>query len=125
VVCQNYSPPEGYVPSMYSVFDLTHESVNGITRNMREIVPFMACGDLAGYDSDRTYPLEVPKRPSLFKSDVLVERGVVHAYGTTADAYITALSNRIIEKVHSLRCLNLSLRRGSTLSESFCVEPNR
>ena len=25
----------------------------------RVIVPFVACGDLSGYDSDRTYPLQL------------------------------------------------------------------
>lgn len=25
----------------------------------RTLVPFVVCGDLAGFDSDRTYPLEV------------------------------------------------------------------
>lgn len=25
----------------------------------RKIVPFVACGDLSGYDSDRTYELQV------------------------------------------------------------------
>jgi tRNA (cytidine32/guanosine34-2'-O)-methyltransferase len=30
-----------------------------MTGTQREIVPFLACGDLAGWDADRTYPLEV------------------------------------------------------------------
>jgi len=25
----------------------------------RTVVPFIACGDLSGFDSDKTYPLEV------------------------------------------------------------------
>ena len=32
---------------------------NDLTGINREIVPFLACGDLSYYDSDQTYPLEV------------------------------------------------------------------
>jgi hypothetical protein len=30
-----------------------------LTGSDRKIVPFLACGDLRGWDADRTYPLEV------------------------------------------------------------------
>ena len=32
---------------------------NNLEGPNRVIVPFLACGDLSGFDSDRTYPLEV------------------------------------------------------------------
>lgn len=35
--------------TLFSIYSL--EGVNRI------VVPFMACGDLSGYDSDQTYPL--------------------------------------------------------------------
>uniref|UniRef100_W5NFA7 Putative tRNA (cytidine(32)/guanosine(34)-2'-O)-methyltransferase n=1 Tax=Lepisosteus oculatus TaxID=7918 RepID=W5NFA7_LEPOC len=61
VVCQNYSPPEGYVPNMSNplldhCYDVDFNQVEGPNR---VIVPFLACGDLSAYDSDRTYPLQL------------------------------------------------------------------
>uniref|UniRef100_A0A1E1XFK2 Putative tRNA (cytidine(32)/guanosine(34)-2'-O)-methyltransferase n=1 Tax=Amblyomma aureolatum TaxID=187763 RepID=A0A1E1XFK2_9ACAR len=62
VVCRHYSPPEGYKPFMFSgsMEDLkvTIEEPN------RTIVPFVICGDLDGFDSDRTYPLQLDKDKS-------------------------------------------------------------
>ncbi|XP_037527388.1 putative tRNA (cytidine(32)/guanosine(34)-2'-O)-methyltransferase [Rhipicephalus sanguineus] len=59
VVCRRYSPPEGYKPFMFSgsMEDLkvTIEEPN------RTMVPFVICGDLDGFDSDRTYPLKLDK----------------------------------------------------------------
>uniref|UniRef100_A0A0B7AHG6 Putative tRNA (cytidine(32)/guanosine(34)-2'-O)-methyltransferase n=2 Tax=Arion vulgaris TaxID=1028688 RepID=A0A0B7AHG6_9EUPU len=57
VVCQNYSPPEGYVPNMSNpLLDLHYENLEGPNR---VIVPFLAYGDLSGFDSDMTYSLEL------------------------------------------------------------------
>ena len=33
--------------------------LNSLTGENRVIVPFLACGDLRGFDSDMTYPVEV------------------------------------------------------------------
>ena len=33
--------------------------LNSLTGENRVIVPFLACGDLSGFDSDMTYPVEV------------------------------------------------------------------
>ncbi len=75
VVCQDYRPPQGYVPTMtipllgphYAVgsvdeaSDAQNESNLPIECNVigtnRVIVPFMSCGDLSGFDSDRSYAL--------------------------------------------------------------------
>lgn len=35
------------------------QDFNSLTGVNRCIVPFVACGDLSGYDSDMTYPMEV------------------------------------------------------------------
>ncbi|KAJ6261204.1 hypothetical protein Dda_3872 [Drechslerella dactyloides] len=68
VVCQNYSPPAGFEPS------LEHPIWTGPTRqedvegqisevsledapNGRWVAPFIACGDLSEWDSDATYQL--------------------------------------------------------------------
>ncbi|KAJ3187853.1 putative tRNA (cytidine(32)/guanosine(34)-2'-O)-methyltransferase [Gaertneriomyces sp. JEL0708] len=58
IVCQNYSPPEGYVPTMMNpLLDAEYGAENELVGINRVIVPFIACGDLSGFDSDKTYPL--------------------------------------------------------------------
>ncbi|KNC99208.1 23S rRNA (uridine(2552)-2'-O-)-methyltransferase [Spizellomyces punctatus DAOM BR117] len=58
IVCQDYTPPEGYIPTMLNpLLDLTYDEKNELTGVNRVIVPFVACGDLSGFDSDQTYPL--------------------------------------------------------------------
>uniref|UniRef100_A0A8C6SR76 Putative tRNA (cytidine(32)/guanosine(34)-2'-O)-methyltransferase n=1 Tax=Neogobius melanostomus TaxID=47308 RepID=A0A8C6SR76_9GOBI len=61
VVCQNYLPPEGYVPNMSNpLLDHSYDvDFNQLEGPNRVIVPFLACGDLSAYDSDRTYPLQL------------------------------------------------------------------
>uniref|UniRef100_V9KZY6 Putative tRNA (cytidine(32)/guanosine(34)-2'-O)-methyltransferase n=1 Tax=Callorhinchus milii TaxID=7868 RepID=V9KZY6_CALMI len=61
VVCCSYSPPDGYVPNMSNplldhCYDVNFNQLEGPNR---VIVPFLACGDLSAYDSDRTYPLQL------------------------------------------------------------------
>ncbi|CAG8788829.1 14094_t:CDS:2 [Racocetra persica] len=57
VVCQNYTPPKDYKPTMIDpLLDLSYG--NELLGPNRVIVPFIACGDLSGFDSDMTYPLE-------------------------------------------------------------------
>ncbi|XP_041089623.1 putative tRNA (cytidine(32)/guanosine(34)-2'-O)-methyltransferase [Polyodon spathula] len=61
VVCQGYTPPEGYIPNMSNplldhCYDVDFNQLEGPNR---VIVPFLACGDLSAYDSDRTYPLQL------------------------------------------------------------------
>lgn len=61
VVCQNYRPPDGYVPQMINpmltdvktIVSETESEVNKL------IIPFVVCGDLRGYDSDMSYSLLV------------------------------------------------------------------
>ncbi|KAI8867538.1 FtsJ-domain-containing protein [Ramicandelaber brevisporus] len=72
VVCQDYCPPEGYVPNMANPLmdvpfatmkkygDVTEVELEEINR---VIAPFMACGDLSGFDSDMTYPLSTETSP--------------------------------------------------------------
>ncbi|ESO85773.1 hypothetical protein LOTGIDRAFT_221202 [Lottia gigantea] len=61
VVCENYSPPTDYVPNMSNPLLDHHYNVdfNNLEGSNRICVPFMACGDLSGFDSDKTYPLEL------------------------------------------------------------------
>merc|ERR1711944_388860 len=58
VVCQGYDPPPGYQPTMINpLLDHTYTDFNSLTGVNRIIVPFLACGDLSAYDSDKTYSL--------------------------------------------------------------------
>ncbi|KAL4572355.1 hypothetical protein LXL04_019128 [Taraxacum kok-saghyz] len=66
-VCENYSPPEGFnekdlhrllekvgTPSGADDIDCRSGWLEGPNK---VYIPFLACGDLSGYDSDRSYPL--------------------------------------------------------------------
>merc|ERR1711915_493018 len=56
VVCQGYTPPPGYVPTMLNpLLDHKYTDFNELEGINRVIVPFLACGDLSAFDSDRTY----------------------------------------------------------------------
>ena len=60
MVCQDYTPPDGYVPNMSNpLLDHQYTPQNDLVGPNREIVPFLACGDLSHYDSDQSYPLEI------------------------------------------------------------------
>ncbi|XP_031639751.1 putative tRNA (cytidine(32)/guanosine(34)-2'-O)-methyltransferase isoform X2 [Contarinia nasturtii] len=48
VVCENYSPPDNYVPQMID------PNTTALDKN---IVPFVVCGDLGNLDSDMSYSL--------------------------------------------------------------------
>ncbi|XP_007491203.2 putative tRNA (cytidine(32)/guanosine(34)-2'-O)-methyltransferase [Monodelphis domestica] len=60
-VCRGFALPKGYVPSMLNpLLDHSyHGDFNQLEGPARVIVPFLACGDLSAYDSDRTYPLQL------------------------------------------------------------------
>lgn len=63
VVCRNYSPPGDFIPSM-EVFLLDHKyGADNPTSGgpLSVIVPFVACGSLSGFDSDKSYPLQLPE----------------------------------------------------------------
>ncbi|KAM3723362.1 Glutamyl-tRNA(Gln) amidotransferase subunit B [Dirofilaria immitis] len=65
VVCKGFSLPKGYIPTMKNPMlcpDYDAE-VNSLLGSNRLLVPFLACGDLSGWDSDRTYGLELPSFP--------------------------------------------------------------
>uniref|UniRef100_A0A8C4Q2M9 FtsJ RNA 2'-O-methyltransferase 1 n=1 Tax=Eptatretus burgeri TaxID=7764 RepID=A0A8C4Q2M9_EPTBU len=60
-VCQGYRPPEGYLPNMSNpLLDHKYDAeFNQLAGPNRIIVPFLACGDLSGFDADRSYPLQL------------------------------------------------------------------
>lgn len=58
-VCQGYDPPEGFIPDLTRPL-LNHSyDFNQLDGPSRVIVPFVTCGDLSAYDSDRTYSLDL------------------------------------------------------------------
>lgn len=50
---------EYYTVITFSIFPKIDVDFNQLEGPNRVIVPFLACGDLSAYDSDRTYPLQV------------------------------------------------------------------
>ena len=67
VVCQGFRLPEGFTPSMKRpLMDEQYRAgVNSLVGVERVIVPFLACGDLSGFDSDQSYPLNLPAGGSM------------------------------------------------------------
>ncbi|KAJ2559737.1 putative tRNA (cytidine(32)/guanosine(34)-2'-O)-methyltransferase [Coemansia sp. RSA 1933] len=60
IVCLDYSPPADYVPNMANpLMDIPYDADNPIVGSNRAIVPFVACGDLRGFDADMTYALDI------------------------------------------------------------------
>ena len=60
-MCQKYQPPKDYQPNMSNpLLDMDYDLyLNQLEGPNRVIAPFLACGDLSGYDSDKTYKLQV------------------------------------------------------------------
>ncbi|KAL7016027.1 hypothetical protein ACKWTF_016778 [Chironomus riparius] len=60
VVCQNYQPPDNYVPQKINPMIDDLEVIREITDSEvnRNIIPFVVCGDLRSYDSDMSYPID-------------------------------------------------------------------
>ncbi|KAJ1976988.1 putative tRNA (cytidine(32)/guanosine(34)-2'-O)-methyltransferase [Dimargaris xerosporica] len=66
VVCQNYTPPPGYVPTMSQpLLDHSYAGPN------RVVVPFVACGDLSGFDADKTYSEQLDDTSTYVQRDPL------------------------------------------------------
>lgn len=60
VVCRGFQVPLGVVPSMDSfLLDHKYGEDNELLGHSSLIVPFVACGDLSGFDADKSYPLEL------------------------------------------------------------------
>lgn len=63
IVCQNYSPPEDYVPSIMNPFvEITGNEWNQYVANLpecnRKVIPFVLCGDMNDPCSDTSYYLD-------------------------------------------------------------------
>ncbi|CAZ83630.1 unnamed protein product [Tuber melanosporum] len=101
VVCEGYSPPAGFKPSLEAPLGLGTdvkeielgemeggEDGDRDTQEARYIAPFIACGDLSEFDSDATYALpEVDEFGQKWKSRDPIQP-------PTAPPYKTALEMR-------------------------------
>ncbi len=68
IVCQNYTPPDGYQPTMANPLLKNQDgNFDDLTGTNRILVPFMACGDLSAFDSDMTYPLNSSNSDSKYQ----------------------------------------------------------
>ena len=71
-MCQCYSPPEGYIPTMkkpllghsYSC-ESEDNSLDDAVGPNRFIIPFIACGDLSGFDTEKSYDLYAGEKSHL------------------------------------------------------------
>ena len=60
VVCRRFRCPPGYNICMDSLLlDHKYGAANEMLGPSALVVPFVACGDLSGYDADKSYPLEL------------------------------------------------------------------
>uniref|UniRef100_A0A1I8A896 Putative tRNA (cytidine(32)/guanosine(34)-2'-O)-methyltransferase n=1 Tax=Steinernema glaseri TaxID=37863 RepID=A0A1I8A896_9BILA len=117
VVCRGYCPPEGYVPTMKNPLfcDDYDEEVNQLTGPNKVLVPFVACGDLSGFDSDRTYPLDLSELGDAFKGHHYQYRPVVQP--PTEPAYKKALELKKtdrLEKEHASKVKETYAKSGSS-----------
>jgi len=56
VVCQGYAPPPDFRPeALNAVLDACAQRLEG---GAKALIPFVACGDLSGWDADRSYALD-------------------------------------------------------------------
>mmetsp|Transcript_8727 Transcript_8727/g.24059 ORF Transcript_8727/g.24059 Transcript_8727/m.24059 type:complete len:356 (-) Transcript_8727:110-1177(-) len=61
-VCQGFRLPANYTPTL--IEPLFTQQYGGLEDISRLIVPFVACGDMSGYDADQNYPLLLDLDPA-------------------------------------------------------------
>ncbi|KAI9298112.1 FtsJ-domain-containing protein [Neoconidiobolus thromboides FSU 785] len=58
VLCSGFKIPKDYCPTMQlPLLDECYDEINNMAGENVVTIPFVACGDRDGFDSDRTYPL--------------------------------------------------------------------
>eukprot|EP00271_Cylindrocystis_brebissonii_P001683 TRINITY_DN11968_c0_g1_i1.p1 TRINITY_DN11968_c0_g1~~TRINITY_DN11968_c0_g1_i1.p1 ORF type:complete len:332 (-),score=50.38 TRINITY_DN11968_c0_g1_i1:18-1013(-) len=71
VVCEGYAPPDAFDPAfLHALLASPSEDVLGADVSSahlegphRILIPFLACGDLSGYDADQSYPANSLRDP--------------------------------------------------------------
>uniref|UniRef100_A0A1B0A632 Putative tRNA (cytidine(32)/guanosine(34)-2'-O)-methyltransferase n=1 Tax=Glossina pallidipes TaxID=7398 RepID=A0A1B0A632_GLOPL len=86
VVCQNYNCPEGYIPQMINPMVDDVKVIAGATDSKinQELIPFVVCGDLNGFDSDMSYNLDLEKNAEYTYHEV-VQKPISPAYKEILD----------------------------------------
>ncbi|XP_058130372.1 putative tRNA (cytidine(32)/guanosine(34)-2'-O)-methyltransferase 1 [Anopheles ziemanni] len=81
VVCEDYKPPEGYVPQLIDPMldDVQKIACETGSPVNRAIVPFLVCGDLRVFDSDMSYSLNIDPEKGYEYRDV-VQKPLSPAY---------------------------------------------
>lgn len=110
-VCEDYSPPEGFKekdlyhllekvgsPSGAADIDCSSGWLEGPNK---VYIPFLACGDLSGYDSDRSYPLPQVAEGTTYKSLDPVQPPIAPPYKRALELKKAASQgiNRELEKL--------------------------
>ncbi|KAH7672854.1 tRNA (cytidine(32)/guanosine(34)-2'-O)-methyltransferase protein [Dioscorea alata] len=94
-VCENYSPPEGFnQKDLYHLLEKVGtpcgsdnlDCSSGWLEGANKVyIPFLACGDLNGYDSDRSYPLPSSADGSSYQSLDPVQPPIAPPYKTAIE----------------------------------------
>uniref|UniRef100_A0A5S6QWL6 Putative tRNA (cytidine(32)/guanosine(34)-2'-O)-methyltransferase n=1 Tax=Trichuris muris TaxID=70415 RepID=A0A5S6QWL6_TRIMR len=110
VVCRNFGLPEGFSPNIdFSQFMTDYDnSINQLVGVNRQIVPFVCCGDLSGFDSDRSYDLS---KDSSNSSSLPPVQGPVHPpYEHAVElrrhnrlAKTSAIVEEVVSSLHSIK----------------------
>uniref|UniRef100_A0A182N6H5 Putative tRNA (cytidine(32)/guanosine(34)-2'-O)-methyltransferase n=1 Tax=Anopheles dirus TaxID=7168 RepID=A0A182N6H5_9DIPT len=81
VVCQDYQPPEGYVPQLINPMldDVRQIACETDSPVNRALIPFVVCGDLREFDSDMSYSLNIDPERGYEYHDV-VQKPLAPAY---------------------------------------------
>lgn len=105
-VCENYSPPEGFnVKDLYRLLEKVGSpsgagdldcSSGRLEGPNKVYIPFLACGDLSGYDSDRSYPLPSNTEGGSYQSLDPVQPPIAPPYKTALELK-KAASHGIVE----------------------------
>ena len=72
VVCRGFRMPTNCKPTLFNPL-LNPDSVldfASLTEEERIIVPYVSCGDLSGFDSDCSYPLNLDNKPYEYRKPV-------------------------------------------------------
>uniref|UniRef100_A0ACD5ZDV6 Uncharacterized protein n=1 Tax=Avena sativa TaxID=4498 RepID=A0ACD5ZDV6_AVESA len=94
-VCENYAPPDGFKEKdLYHLLEKVGTPSGADDLDCRSgwlegpnkvYIPFLACGDLSGYDSDRSYPLPSTEGGGSYQSLDPVQPPIAPPYKTALD----------------------------------------
>ncbi|MCP9259604.1 putative tRNA (cytidine(32)/guanosine(34)-2'-O)-methyltransferase [Dirofilaria immitis] len=116
---------KGYIPTMKNPMlcpDYDAE-VNSLLGSNRLLVPFLACGDLSGWDSDRTYGLELPSFPGEAERERYKYRPAVQP--PTEPAYKKACALKKSGKLARPEMVDQFLKYDASIQEAVDIKKNR